>query len=207
MRRTLTGVLCVLVVSAAVPAFAQDPGAGKLELSIIPAGWVSFARADERPEASFGQYLLGGVFTVNWPRLGIEADLMMAPGRSQNVDVASGSTNRKTPHVVIDSVNLVFPLLGNRRAAVPYIMGGLGEVTIMRTSDNVLQPDTETFTIGNFGGGVKWHSVGRWGFRGDYRFAAVRSKFDAPGSFFGRELRKSHRFYGGLVVNLIPMNP
>lgn len=206
MSRTLAGLLVALVITS-VPAFAQDPGAGKLELSLIPAGWVSLAQGDERPEAGFGQYFFGGAFTVNWPRLGIEADLIMAPGRSQNLDLASGSLNRKTPHVVIDSVNLVFPLLGNRRKAVPYVMGGIGEVTIMRTSDDIFQPDTETFTIGNFGGGMKWHSSGRWGFRGDYRFAVVRSKFDAPGAFFGRELRKSHRFSGGLVVNLIPLSP
>jgi hypothetical protein len=54
---------------------------------------------------------------------------------------------------------------------------------------------------------VKWLSEGRWGFRGDYRFAVVRSKFDAPGAFFGRELRKSQRIYVGIVVKLIPLAP
>jgi hypothetical protein len=90
--------------------------------------------------------------------------------------------------------------------AVPYVAGGLGETTIMRTADNVTQPDTETLTTGHFGAGVKWYSEGRWGYRADYRFYAVRSKFDAPGPFFGRELRKTHRFFGAIVVNLIPIS-
>jgi hypothetical protein len=195
-------------VSVAVPAFAQSTvGAGKAELTLAPAGWVSFNKPDVFPEPAFGQYLFGGTITVNWAAVGIEAELFMAPGRSQNLEFSATSVSQTTPHVVIDSVNLVVPLMGNRRTAVPYVTAGIGETTVMRTSDDVLQPDTETFTAGSFGGGVKWYSEGRWGFRGDYRFTAVRSKFDAPGSFFGREFRKSHRFYGALVANLIPMNP
>ena len=206
MARTVASVLVAVVLSVATPAFAQGAsGAGKLELSLVPAGWVSFAKAETRPDPAFGQFLFGGSFTVNWTMIGIEADLFMAPGRSQNLAFGSSSVNQKTPHVVQDSVNLVVPLIGNRRPAVPYVSAGLGETTIMRTSDNLTQPDTETFTMGNFGGGVKWYSAGRWGLRGDYRLSVVRSKFDAPGSFFGRELRKSNRFYGGIIVNLIPI--
>jgi len=204
VRRTLASVLVAIVVCAAVPASAQGAaGAGKLELTIVPGGWLSFTQGEERPEPGFGQYLAGGTFTVNWSMVGIEAELFAAPGRPQNLDFGTRSVNQGSPMVVLDSVNLVVPLAGNSRTAVPYVTGGLGEVTIMRTSDNVLQPDTETLTAGSFGGGVKWYTEGRWGFRGDYRFTAVRSKFDAPGSFFGREFRKSHRIYGALVVKLI----
>src|SRR5688572_15166810 len=100
VRRTLTGVLFAVVGSAAAPAFAQDPGAGKLELSLIPAGWVSFAAPETRPEPAFGQLLFGGAFTVNWSMVGIEADLMMAPGRSQSLESGTTSLTRKSPHVV-----------------------------------------------------------------------------------------------------------
>ena len=204
MARTLASVLVAVVLAVATPAFAQgSAGAPKLELALVPAGWVSFAKPDTRPEPAFGQFLFGGAFTVNWSMVGIEADLFMAPGRSQTLEFGSTSSTRKAPHVVLDSVSLVIPVIGNRRSVVPYVLAGIGEVTVMRTTDDILQPDTETFTTGNFGGGVKWYSAGRWGFRGDYRFTVVRSKFDAPGSFFGRELRKAHRFYGGVIVALI----
>ena len=43
---------------------------------------------------------------------------------------------------------MVVPLMGNSRRAVPYGAAGIGEFTVMRTSDNVTQPDSETFTTG-----------------------------------------------------------
>ena len=65
--------------------------------------------------------------------LGIEADLMMGPGRRQSL----GVTSQKSPHVVLDSVNLVVPLIGNRRTVVPLVAAGIGETTIMRTSFSI----------------------------------------------------------------------
>jgi hypothetical protein len=185
-------------------AFAQSTvGTGKAELTLSPVGWTSFTDAKEFPEPSFGQYMFGGGISVNWSRLGLEGELFMAPGRSQELSFGSRTVTQKTPHVVFDSISLVLPLMGNRRTAVPYVVGGIGEVTVMRTPDNIEQPDTETFTAGDFGGGLKWYSLGRWGIRADYRFIAMRSKFASPGSFIGEELRKIHRFYGAFVVNLI----
>ena len=207
MSRTLASVLVATLVSA-VPAFAQSTvGAGKAELTLAPAGWVSFNKPDVFPEPAFSQFLLGGTITVNWGGVGIEGELFLALGRSQDLEFGSSSVKQTTPDVVLDAVSLIVPVLGNRRTAVPYISAGIGEITVMRTPDDVQQPDTETFTTGNFGGGVKWYSSGRWGFRGDYRFVVMRSKFASPGSFIGEELRKIHRFYGALVVNLIPLNP
>jgi outer membrane protein with beta-barrel domain len=203
VSRTLLALLLGSIVFSAAPSFAQNTGPGKLELTLVPGGWVSFAEPDTQPEPAFSQFLVGGTFTVNWSMVGIEAELFFAPGRSQDLEFGSVSRSQTTPKVVLDSVNLVVPLRGNNRPAVPYVSAGIGEVTIMRTADNVEQPDTETFTTGNFGGGVKWYGAGRWGFRGDYRFTLVRSKENSPGSFFGNERRKSHRFYGALLVNLI----
>ena len=42
----------------------------------------------------------------------------------------------------------------------------------------------------------------RWGLRGDYRFGITRSKDDAP-EFFGRDTRYIHRFYGGVIINMV----
>lgn len=203
MSRTLLAVLLGLLISNVSPAFAQSVGAGKAEVTLVPAGWVSFAEPETGPEPAFSQFLLGGTITVNWARVGIEGELFLAPGRSQDLAFGAISRSQSSPDVVLDSVSLVVPLMGNNRTAVPYVFAGIGEVTIMRTPDNVLQPDTETFTTGNFGGGVKRYSSGRWGFRGDYRFSIVRSKFASPGTFFGEERRNVHRFYGALVVKLI----
>jgi hypothetical protein len=206
VRRTLSSLVFLLIVFVALPAFAQATGggAGKLELSLFPAGWLSFTEGGDLGEASFGQYMFGGSLTVNWSLIGIEGDLFMAPGRTQDVHLLGGPTvTRSTPHVVHDSVSAVFPLMGNAGPAIPFVTAGIGEVTIMRTSDDLFQPDTETFTTGSFGGGLKWHRGARWGFRGDYRYTIVRSKFASPGSFFGEEQRRAHRFYAGLIYNLI----
>jgi opacity protein-like surface antigen len=98
---------------------------------------------------------------------------------------------------------MVVPLRGNSGAVVPYGAAGIGEFTVMRTEDNVTQPDTETFTTGFFGGGVKWYRSSRWGVRVDYRYLAVRSKLHSPGDFFGESLRNAHRIYGALSINLL----
>jgi len=206
--RTVAGLLTWLVLLAAGPAFGQTPtttvGAGKLEVALIPGGWLSVSEPDVQPEPAFSQYLFGGSFTVNWSVIGLEGEFFLAPGRTQDLKYGSApSVNQTTPGVFIDSVSAVFPLMGNRRKVIPYAASGIGEFTVMRTDDNVTQPDTETFTTGFFGGGVKWYSSGRWGVRGDYRFLVVRSKFASAGAFFGEELRKANRLYGALTVNLI----
>lgn len=200
MRR-FAGLLAVVLLSPAT-VFAQATlGAGKLEATLAPAGWLSVAEGDR--ESAFSQYLFGAAFAVNWSRLGLEGEIFVAPGRTQDFAVGSRTVNSTTPMVVNDSVTMLVPLMGNSRAVVPYAAGGIGEFTVMRTEDNVTQPDTETFTTAFFGGGLKWYRSSRWGVRGDYRFLVVRSKFRSPGDFFGEELRKAHRIYGALTINLI----
>jgi opacity protein-like surface antigen len=203
--RTFTGLLIGLVLLNPGSASAQTAlGAGKLEATITPAGWLSVAEADTVPEPGFSQYLFGGAFAYNWNMLGLEGEIFLAPGRSQDLQYgAPPKAIDGSPMVVMDSVTMVVPLMGNSRAVVPYGAAGIGEFTVMRTSDNVTQPDTETFTTGYFGGGVKWYRSSRWGVRVDYRYAVIRSKLHSPGDFFGEELRKANRIYGALTVNLI----
>jgi len=201
--RVLLSVLLVSVGSR-VTVFAQSTvGAGKLEATLTPAGWLAVAEANDVSEPAFSQYLFGGAIAVNWSRLGLEGEIYYAPGRSQDLTFGSQTVSDTTPGVVLDSVTMVVPLMGNKRAAVPYGAAGIGEFTVMRTEDNVTQPDTETFTTGFFGGGVKWYRSSRWGVRGDYRFLVVRSKLHSPGDFFGEGQRNAHRIYGALVINLI----
>jgi hypothetical protein len=205
VSRSLASVLILVacVFGGAVPAVGQSPGAGKAEVTIVPGGFVSFAKPDTAPEPSFSEYLVGGAIAVNWAHLGIEGELIAGLRRKQDLRFGSAPVvNQKTPPVFFDSVSLIVPLMGNRRRVVPYATAGIGETTFNRTRA-VGQPDTETFTTGNFGGGVRWYSAGRWGARGDYRYSIVRSEANAPGTFTGRELRKDQRIYGGLVVTLI----
>lgn len=205
MSRSLASVLVLVacVFAGPSPAFGQSQGAGRGELTIVPGGWVSFAKPDVEPEPSFGEYVVGGAITVNWAHLGIEGELLAGLRRTQDLEFGSApAVNKQTPPLFFDSVNLIVPLMGNHRKAVPYVTAGIGETTFNRTRD-VGQPDTETFVTGNFGGGVKWYSSGRLGVRGDYRFSVVRSEARAPGTFTGRELRKDQRIYGALIVNLI----
>jgi len=203
--RTFAGFVIGCVVLSGSTVSAQTAlGAGKLEATITPAGWVSVAEADTVPEPGFSQYLFGGAFAVNWSMLGVEGEIFLAPGRGQDLTYGVPPTAiDESPMVVMDSVTLVVPLMGNSRAVVPYGAAGIGEFTVMRTSDNVTQPDTETFTTGYFGGGVKWYRSSRWGIRVDYRYAAIRSKLHSPGDFFGEDLRKANRVFGALTVNLI----
>ena len=194
----------VWVLCTATPAFAQSAGAGKADLSIVVGGWVSFAAPDTKPEPTFGEYVVGGVVTfapISW--LGIEGELLAGLRRSQTLVFGSTTTlNTKSPPVFMDAVNLVIPFLGDQRPIVPFVTAGIGETTINRTRD-VGQADTETFFTGNFGGGVKWYSTGRWGYRVDYRYFVTRSEAQAPGTFFGREQRRAQRFTGSLIVKLI----
>jgi hypothetical protein len=84
----------------------------------------------------------------------------------------------------------------------PYATGGVGGQTLFDTASLGIA-DTQTFLTGNVGGGVKWfHSSGRWGLRGDYRFIVVQSKDDAP-AFWGQETRYGHRVYGAVVINAV----
>jgi hypothetical protein len=191
-------------VFTAAPAFAQKVGAGKGDLSIVPGGWVSIAKPDAPSEPAFGEYVIGGIITfapVSW--LGVEGELLAGLRRSQDLKFGSTATlSTKSPPVFMDAVNLVIPFIGDQRPLVPFVTAGIGETTINRTRD-VGQADTETFFTGNFGGGVKWYSTGRWGYRVDYRYFVIRSEPQAPGTFFGREQRRAQRVTGGLVLKLI----
>lgn len=204
MARSVSILLMVWVLCTGTPASAQSAGAGKADVSIVVGGWVSFAEPDSQPEPSFGEYVVGGVVTfapISW--VGIEGEVLAGLPRSQTLTYGSTkSLNAKSPPVFMDAVNLVIPFLGDQHHVVPFVTAGIGETTINRTRD-VGQADTETFFTGNVGGGLKWYSAGRWGFRVDYRSFMTRSEAQAPGTFFGRELRKAQRVTGSVVVKLI----
>ena len=182
--------------------FAQDvkPGAGRVEVSFIPAGGVFFTEHTDTGEPSFGNYDLGGAVTFNFNRyVGVEGEVSGALGIAQDLQFGSvTAANRKTPDILNYSGNVVVSA-PTHSSVVPYVTGGVGGLSLFEEASLGIN-GTESFFTGNVGGGVKWYA-GRWGLRADYRFIGVQSKDDAP-AFFGREDRFGHRIYGAVLLNV-----
>jgi outer membrane protein with beta-barrel domain len=198
---TLVVAVTALVVGSN-GAYAQEvnPGPGRVEVSIIPAGGVFFTEHTETNEPSFGNYDLGGAVAVNFNRfVGVEGEVNGALGISQDLQFGALTSNLKTPNFLNYSGNVVVNA-ATHSSVVPYATAGVGGLSVFEKAGLGIN-DTQTFFTGNVGGGVKWYA-GRWGLRGDYRFIGVQSKDDAP-AFFGRETRYGHRVYGAVVLNVV----
>jgi opacity protein-like surface antigen len=201
MTRWIAAAAAMIALTAATQAHAQEPahGPGVAEVTIIPGGATFFTEGKDTNGPSFGNYDLGGAFTVNFNRyVGVEGEVSAALGISQNLEFANLTADERTPHMLNYSGNVVLSLPSGS-SVVPYVTGGVGGLSLFERA-NLGISDTETFLTGNVGGGVKWYA-GRWGLRGDYRFVAVKSKDDAP-EFFGQETRYGHRVYGGVILNI-----
>lgn len=201
MTRWIAVLLAVAGLAGTSQAYAQEtgPGAGRVELSIIPGGGVFFTEDTDTQEPAFGNYDLGGAVAVNFNRyVGIEGEVSGGLGITQDLQFGGLTADRQTPHILSYSGNVVVSA-ANRSSVVPYVTGGVGGLSLFERASLGIS-DTETFLTGNVGGGVKWYA-GRWGLRGDYRFVGVQSKDDAP-AFFGKETRYGHRVYGAVLVNL-----
>ena len=204
MTRWIAVLIAVIGIGGATRAFAQEsaPGPGTVAVTIIPGGATFFTESNNAKGPSFGNYGLGGAVEVNFNRyLGVEGEVTGALGITQNLTQAGVTSNLKTPNLLNYNGNVVAHL-ANASSVTPYVTGGIGGLTVFDTAALGIS-QTETFLTGNVGAGVKWfHSSGRWGIRGDYRFIAVRSKDDAS-SFFGQDTRYGNRVYGGVIINAI----
>ena len=113
---------------------------------------------------------------------------------------AATLAHQKTPDMIAFNGNVVVNPLGNDRTIVPYVVGGVGGLTLF-TDRNVVNLGVianETYFAGNVGGGVKWFATPHVGLRADGRFIAIKNKDAAP--FFGQnDNRYGARVYGGLV--------
>jgi hypothetical protein len=179
---------------------SSSSGPGVVEATIIPGGGTFFTESKDATGPSFGNYNLGGAVAFNFNRhIGVEGELTSALGLAQNLDFNGTTlTDVKTPHLFNYSGNVI--VNASRGSVVPYVTGGVGAQTLFQRAPLEIN-DTDTFFTSNVGGGVKWYS-GRWGLRGDYRFIAVQSKDDAP-AFWGTDTRYGHRFYGGVILNVV----
>jgi Outer membrane protein beta-barrel domain len=202
----MTRVIAALIVTAsllgATRAYAQESttaGPGPVVVTIIPGGATFFTEGKDTKGSSFGNYGLGGAVAVNFNRfVGVEGEVAGALGITQDLDLANGTSNLKTPNLLNYSGNLVVSA-PNKTSVVPYVTGGVGGLSLFKKESLGIN-DTQTFFTSNVGGGVSWYA-GRWGLRGDYRFIALKSKEDAP-AFFGQETRYGHRVYGGVLLNV-----
>jgi outer membrane protein with beta-barrel domain len=200
MKRLLVVGFVLSSFAAVTPVYAQEgpAGAGRAEITIIPAGALFFTENSDASAPSFGNYQFGGAFTYNLNRfIGVEGEVSSSIGISQSLDFGYPSTVR-TPDVLSYTGNVVFNVPSGS-SVVPYVTGGVGGLSLFsREAFGIDQ--TETLFATNVGGGVKWYA-GRWGLRGDYRFLAVPSK-DETSAFFGNDARYGHRVYGAVMLNV-----
>lgn len=202
MKRLIAVVFTFVSIIGTSQAYAQDaaPVTGKVQLSVIPGGGVFITEEKDTSKPGFGNYGLGGALTFNVNRfVGIEAEVLAGLGITQELESAGVSADVKTPHLLTYSGNIVLSA-PNSSSVVPYITGGVGGLTLLKTTRLGID-EAETFLTGNAGAGLKW-SAGRWGLRADYRFLVVRSKDDAT-DFFGQQRRYGHRVSAGVTVNIV----
>lgn len=203
MARKVLAMLAV-VMFAAAGAYAQERvgGAGRVEIGAFPGGGMFFTKTSNGNEPAFGNYALGGSFTVNINRfVGLEGEGGGTLGVHQAFTFnGTEYKNQRTPSMWMYQGNVVVNPAGSDHALVPYATGGLGGLTLSRHRG---APDLgisayQNYLTGNVGGGLKYFVSPHVGFRGDYRLFIVENNDTAP-AFFGTDRRYGHRVQGGLV--------
>ena len=200
MSRRIVALVVLVILFGVVGAFAQESSPGFVEVTYMPAGAAYFQSKGDAP--SFGNYGFGTAVTFNVSRLvGIEGEVGSMIATTSDLQFGDLNHNTKAPNMLSYTANVVVAVVPGH-SIVPYATGGVGGLTMFERPGLGVSAD-ETFLSGNVGGGVKWYAKNnRWGLRGDYRFAATRSKDDAP-AFFGRDSRYAHRVYGAIIINTI----
>lgn len=202
MRARIGMVLAALLCAATVSAQEIGTGAGRFEVGAFPGGGMFFTASDKNNGTDFGNYALGASFTYNinqW--IGIEGEGGGSVGLRQDFTMGPHAfANLKTPNLWSYSGNFVVAPGGSDRAVVPYLIGGLGGLTVTPSgeADRLGITKYDTYLTGNVGGGVKFFSSRHVGVRGDYRFFMVQSRDSAP-LFFSTDNRYGHRVQAGIV--------
>jgi len=202
-RKVVATFAAVMLAAAGASAQERVEGAGRVEIGAFPGGGMFFTQTSNGNEPAFGNYALGGSFTVNVNRyLGLEGEAGGTLGVHQAFTFNNAEfTNQRSPSTWTYAGNVVVNPGGSDRALVPYATAGLGGLTLSRHRG---APDVgisayKNYLTGNLGGGLKYFVAPHVGFRGDYRFFIVGDNKTAP-AFFGTETRYGHRVQGGLVL-------
>lgn len=197
MRTVLAFVVASSLLVAT--AFGQEAGigAGRIEFGGFPVGGIVFGHDSQRDEPNFRHYALGANFTVNVNKwIGFEGEVGGAVGIRHDV-VFDGARlfNQKSPNMLSYNGDLVVHVIGNDRSVAPYVVSGVGGLTLFAKPGvaNLGILNNETYFTGNVGGGVKWFATRHVGLRGDGRFIMVKSRDEAP--FFSQQ----HNQYGARV--------
>ena len=206
-------LLAVILIAGASDAWAQDTGAGTLELGGFPIGGTFFIGGDDNKEVNFNVYTAGVNLTrYLTDRAAIEGELGIGLGLAQDLMFNDMQVfHVQVPHVWSYFGNVVFFPGGARGRRLPfYITGGIGAVSLQSrqpTRQFGYDVDTvgrRTFIAENIGGGVKLFRVSApdWGFRADYRYVIVNASEDAPAFFAKSKTRGGHRVYFGLLYTV-----
>ena len=185
-------------------AFAQEraTGAGRVEVGAFPVGGIFFGNVDEANEPNFGNYALGATFSVNANKwIGFEGEIGGGVGIRQNMTFNGATlTKQATPHMLAYNGDVVVHVVGNDRAVAPYVVAGVGGLTLFARNEvaNLGIVKDETYFTGNVGGGVKWFATRHVGLRGDARFIMVKSRDEAP--FFSQENNRGVRVSAGVLL-------
>lgn len=203
MKRVAPVLVAAMLIAATASAQETGAGAGRVEIGMFPGGGLFFTESTNGTEPGFGNYAYAGALQFNLSEwLGVEGEFGGGIGVKQQLNF-NNLAQQNSPCVYTYSGSLVYAPAGKNRALVPYIAGGVGGLTLLKTSEveNLGLTSNETFLTGNAGGGVKWFLTQRVGVRADYRLLTVRNKDTAP-AFFGQatDNRYAHRFTVGFIL-------
>ena len=203
MRKLLTIVAAAFFVAGTAWAQEGAIGAGRIEIGAFPGGGIFFGKDVSNDTPNFGNYALATSLSVNLNKwIGIEGELTYGVGIHQDMWFKGlPLTNQKSPDMVGYNGNLVVHPAGSDRSVVPFVVGGVGGLTLLSDSSvtGLGVTQNETYFSTNVGGGVKWFATRHIGLKGDARFIFVKNKTEAP--FFGQmDHQYGGRFYGGLVL-------
>src|SRR5437899_11717018 len=132
MTRWIAILLAVVGLVGTGTAYAQEsaPGPGVVEVTIIPGGGTFFTQGKNTQGPSFGNYGLGAGVSVNFNRyVGVEGEVSGALGVAQDLQLASGLSNQKTPSLLNYSGNVVVSA-PTHSSITPYVTGGVGGLTL-----------------------------------------------------------------------------
>lgn len=189
----------LVLASGGHSAWAQPADPPRFEISALP-GVLIFTESDTEPD--FGSVAPAAAFTANLSRVvGVEGEFGAAFGVDQDLDLAGGTRSERPPHLLTYSGSLVVYPAGRAHRLHPYVLGGLGGLTVLERPVLGVD-DTVSLLAGHVGGGIKVYVHRRVGIRADYRFLVVGTADDAP-AFFGRDdTRYGHRLVGALVLDV-----
>jgi hypothetical protein len=200
MRRWLAVTIAVVMTIGTGRTYADDtPGAGVVEVTIIPAG-AGFVTG-KNGGANFGNYGFGTavVYNIN-SIIGVEGQLGAMIATTSGLQFGTLPSRTKAPNFLNYNVDAIVTPVRFGASAI-YGAAGIGGLTMFERAGLGVNSDT-TFLVGNVGGGIKWYAPNsRWGLRGDYRFLMVGSNAEAP-AFFGQNKRFAHSVYAGLILNM-----